>query len=119
MLWYRNAPIMEHFRTASRLGSSSEYGAMASGRQNLVGARVRKLRMEAGLSQDALSARCQAAGWDVSRGTFAKIEAGLRRVNDAEILILAKVMKLTVSDLLDGFLSNEVAAVLRQGETTG
>ena len=84
----------------------------------MVGVRVRKLRMEAGLSQDALSAKCQAAGWDVSRGTFAKIEAGLRRVNDAEVVILAKVMKLTVSDLLDGFPAKEVAVVVRQGETT-
>jgi len=92
---------------------------MATGRQNLVGVRVRKLRMEAGMSQDALSAKCQAAGWDVSRGTFAKIEAGLRRVNDAEVVILAKVLKLTVADLLEGFPAREVAAVVRQGETTG
>lgn len=85
----------------------------------MVGVRVRKLRMEAGLSQDALSAKCQAAGWDVSRGTFAKIEAGLRRVNDAEVVTLAKVMKLTVSDLLDDFPAKVVAAVVRQGDTTG
>ena len=71
------------------------------------------------MSQDALSAKCQAAGWDVSRGTFAKIEAGLRRVNDAEVVILAKVLKLTVADLLEGFPAREVSAVVRQGETTG
>jgi hypothetical protein len=34
-------------------------------------------------------------------------------------VILAKVMKLTVADLLEGFPAREVAAVVRQGETTG
>jgi len=92
---------------------------MTPSRQNLVGVRVRKFRMDAGLSQEALSAKCQTAGWDVSRGTFSKIEAGLRRVNDAEVVILAKVMKLTVSDLLDGFPAKEVVTVVRQGDTTG
>lgn len=69
------------------------------------------------MSQEALSGRCQAAGWDVSRGTFAKIEAGLRRVNDAEIVILAKALRCTVSDLLDGFPVRQVTGVVRQGDT--
>ena len=59
--------------------------------QNLVGPVVRKLRMEAGLSQEALAARLQVAGWDLSRGGLSKIEARLRRVNDAEVLVLARV----------------------------
>lgn len=83
-----------------------------------MGERVRKIRMASDLSQEALAAKCQAAGWDVSRGTFAKIEAGLRRVNDAEVVILAKVMRLTVADLLEGFPVREVVAVVRQGDAT-
>lgn len=85
----------------------------------MVGNRIRKFRMEAALSQEELAARCQAAGWDVSRGTFAKIEAGLRRVNDAEVVILAKVLKLSVADLLEGFPAKEIVAVVRQGDVTG
>ncbi|WP_035600606.1 helix-turn-helix transcriptional regulator [Haloferula sp. BvORR071] len=92
---------------------------MAAGKQNLVGGRVRKLRTTAGLSQESLAARCGAAGWDVSRGTFAKIEAGLRRVNDAELLILAKALRCTVGDLLEGFPAKAIADVLRQGEAGG
>lgn len=92
---------------------------MAGDRQNLVGERVRKMRMASDLSQEALAARCQAGGWDVSRGTFAKIEAGVRRVNDAEVVILAKALRCTVADLLEGFPSKEVISVVRQGDTAG
>lgn len=67
--------------------------------QNLVGPVVRKLRMDAGLSQEALAARLQVAGWDLSRAGLSKIEARLRRVNDAELLVLARVLKCGVGDL--------------------
>jgi len=67
--------------------------------QNVVGSVVRKLRMVAGLSQEALAAKLQVAGWDLTRGGLSKIEARLRRVNDAELLVLAKVLKCGVADL--------------------
>jgi transcriptional regulator with XRE-family HTH domain len=88
---------------------------MAAGNQNLVGARVRKLRTATGVSQEDLAARCGSAGWDISRSTLAKVESGLRRVNDAELLILAKALKRPVADLLDGHTSRSVLSVLRQG----
>ncbi|WAC21100.1 helix-turn-helix transcriptional regulator [Luteolibacter sp. SL250] len=92
---------------------------MAGLKQNLVGDRIRKLRTVEGISQDALAAKCQAAGWDISRGTFAKIEAGLRRVNDAEVVVLAKVLNRDVSDLLGGFSLKKAIEVSRHGDTTG
>lgn len=67
--------------------------------QNIVGPVVRKLRMDAGLSQEALAAKLQVAGWDITRAGLSKIEARLRRVNDAEMLILARVLKVGVADL--------------------
>ena len=67
--------------------------------QNIVGPVVRKLRMDAGLSQEALAARLQVAGWDLSRAGLSKIEARLRRVNDAELLVLSRVLKCGVGDL--------------------
>lgn len=88
---------------------------MATGNQNLAGSRVRKLRVAGGLSQEQLAARCQTAGWDVSRGTLAKIEAGVRRLNDAEVVVLAKALKVKTADLLDGFSDRQTLAVVRQG----
>jgi len=68
-------------------------------RQNLIGSEVRKLRYAQDLTQDMLAARCARVGWDVSRGTLAKVEAQVRRVSDVEVLILAKALKVTAADL--------------------
>jgi transcriptional regulator with XRE-family HTH domain len=81
--------------------------------QNLIGPVVRRLRMTAGLSQEALAAKLQVAGWDLTRGGLSKIEARLRRVNDAELLVLAKVLKCGVADLYPAKPGN-LARVLRQ-----
>jgi transcriptional regulator with XRE-family HTH domain len=81
--------------------------------QNIVGPVVRRLRMAAGLSQEALAAKLQVAGWDLTRGGLSKIEARLRRVNDAELLVLAKVLKCTVAELYPAKPGN-LARVLRQ-----
>jgi transcriptional regulator with XRE-family HTH domain len=81
--------------------------------QNLVGPVVRRLRMAAGLSQEALAAKLQVAGWDLTRGGLSKIEARLRRVNDAELLVLAKVLNCGVAELYPAKPGN-LARVLRQ-----
>lgn len=66
---------------------------------NVTGRQIAKLRTERSLSQDALAGKCQRAGWDISRGTLAKIEAGVRCVSDGEILLLAKALEVPVSEL--------------------
>jgi transcriptional regulator with XRE-family HTH domain len=85
--------------------------------KNLVGANVRKLRTEAGMTQDALAATLQRLGWDLARGTLAKIEAGLRRVNDAELYLLAKGLGKEPGDLLIGSKTRHALVVARQGST--
>ncbi len=67
--------------------------------QNIVGPNVRKLRSAKGWSQDVLAARLQKAGWDISRGTLAKIEARVRCVSDAELRLLARILKARLEDL--------------------
>ncbi|EHK2872865.1 helix-turn-helix domain-containing protein [Vibrio diabolicus] len=66
---------------------------------NVVGAQVRKLRKEQKLTQEQLSARCNVIGLDISRGTLAKIEAGVRQVTDVEVVQIAKALKVNVSTL--------------------
>ena len=87
---------------------------MAASTQNLIGPQVRRLRVGAGLSQEALAAKLQLAGWDLSRGGLSKIEAGLRRVNDAELWMLAKVLACPLSDLFP-VRPKGLVRVLRQG----
>jgi hypothetical protein len=38
-------------------------------------------------------------GWNISRGTLAKIESQVRGVTDFEVVLLAKALKVKVNDL--------------------
>lgn len=89
---------------------------MEQAQKNLVGCRIRQKRMSMKLSQEKLAAKCNVLGWDISRATLSKIEAEIRRVNDAELLILAKALKLTPNDLLRSSLRSALA-VARHGNT--
>lgn len=108
------APSVEQESEDARLGSSSNNGAMAATSQNLVGPQVRRLRTEAGLSQEALAAKLQVAGWDLSRGGLSKIEAGLRRVNDAELWVLSQTLSCPLAGLFP-VRPKKLTSVLRQG----
>jgi transcriptional regulator with XRE-family HTH domain len=68
--------------------------------QNIIGPIVRKLREDKGLTQSQLAAKLNLAGWDLSRGTFSKIEAQLRCVTDIEILKLADGLGIEAPELL-------------------
>ena len=70
--------------------------------------------MAAELSQEAFAARLQIAGWDITRGGLSKIEARIRRVNDAELFVLAKVLQCELSDLYPDK-PRDLATVLRHG----
>jgi transcriptional regulator with XRE-family HTH domain len=68
--------------------------------QNIVGPQIRKLRYQQKLTQAMFAARCTLHGWDLSRGTLSKIEAQLRCVTDAELVILARALKVEATELL-------------------
>lgn len=66
---------------------------------NVVGPQVRKLRESQGMTQEDLTARCNIIGFNISRGTLAKIESQVRRVTDMETTLLAKALKVSVDAL--------------------
>ena len=66
---------------------------------NLIGPQVRKLRNQKNWTQEALAAKLQVEGWDVSRESVAKLEAQFRRAPDCELLFLAKVLGIDLMDL--------------------
>ncbi|EGR1756966.1 helix-turn-helix domain-containing protein [Vibrio parahaemolyticus] len=66
---------------------------------NVVGVRIRELRKQQKLTQLELAAKCNVAGLDISRGTLAKIEAGVRQVLDTEVVQIAIALKVKESDL--------------------
>lgn len=55
-----------------------------------------------------LAARCGVAGWDLSRGTLAKIEAGVRCVTDTEAANLALALKTSLLDLYPADISQRL-----------
>ena len=59
------------------------------------------MREQQGLTQDQLAAQCNLAGWNISRGTLAKIEAKVRRVTDDEVALLANVLKVDINRLFE------------------
>lgn len=67
--------------------------------KNIVGSQIRKLRYQQNLTQELFAARCSVRGMDLSRGTLAKIEAQVRCVTDAELLIIAEALRAEIRDL--------------------
>jgi transcriptional regulator with XRE-family HTH domain len=66
---------------------------------NLIGPQVRRLRYKQGWSQNMLSVKLQLAGWDVTRGTVAKIESRLIWVGDFQLFYFTRVLKVELKDL--------------------
>lgn len=67
---------------------------------NIVGPQIRKLRVNRNWSQGKLAAKLQMAGWDVSRGTVAKIESGLHCIREYHLCYLMNVFGVSYRDLL-------------------
>ena len=70
--------------------------------KNIVGQRVRLLRVNQGLSQRALAEKLQLMGLECSDLTILRIESGKRFVPDYELRALAEALQTTYEYLLDG-----------------
>ena len=66
---------------------------------NVIGPILRKLRCAKGLTQEQVAARCQVKGFDLTRGTLAKIESQVRAVSDHEIPFLASGVEAKIQEL--------------------
>lgn len=66
-----------------------------------IGENIRKLRLNAGLTQEMLSAKMQVEGCDITRSAIAKIEVGQRHLYPDEIILLKKILKVTYEDIME------------------
>jgi len=73
---------------------------MGSGSRNMVGPQVRLLRKRKNLSQKDVAARCTLSGFRVEWDTISKIERQVRGVSDLEMALLAKALRVCVSQLV-------------------
>ena len=68
-------------------------------KQNMVGPRIRELRLERGITQKALSEKLETLAVYVCRGSISRIEEQRRTVTDIELAGIAEVLQVNVSEL--------------------
>lgn len=68
--------------------------------KNIIGPKVKALRLEANLTQKALAEKLQLSGYEFSDLTILRIEQGKRFVPDYEIVALAELFNVSTDDLL-------------------
>ena len=68
---------------------------------NMVGKKVRKLRLERGMSQEALSDKLETLAIYICRGSISRIEDGQRTVTDIELYGLSQVLGVPISSLFE------------------
>lgn len=66
-----------------------------------VGNNIRKIRESRGMTQDALAAKLQLHGCDITRSAVAKIEVGQRHLYPDEIILICKILKTSYESILD------------------
>lgn len=64
-----------------------------------VGENIRRLRLQANMTQDALASKMQLEGCDITRSAVAKIEVGQRHVYPDEIILIQKILNVTYEDI--------------------
>ena len=65
-----------------------------------IGQNIRRLRENANITQEMLSAKLQVEGCDITRSALAKIEVGQRHLYPDEIILIKKILKVSFDDIL-------------------
>ena len=66
-----------------------------------LGAGIRAARRQKRYTQEDMAAKLQVLGCDISRGTYAKIESGIRHVSLLELRAIARILDADFNSLLD------------------
>ena len=64
-----------------------------------IGRNIRRLREEAGMTQDTLAAKLQVNGCDITRSALAKIEVGQRHLYPDEIMLIKQILRVEYEDI--------------------
>lgn len=63
---------------------------------------IRFLRKKSGLNQDQIAALLQLKGVDMSRGTYAKLETGIRHIYPHELFAIMSILRASVDEVTNG-----------------
>lgn len=75
--------------------------------KNLVGRTIRDLRKARGMSQQELSEKLETLAIYICRGSISRIEDMSRTVTDIELYGLAKILKVSISELFNNLPDNQ------------
>ena len=64
-----------------------------------IGKNIKKLREQAGVTQDILATKLQLRGCDITRSAVAKIEVGQRHLYPDEIILIKEILNVTYEDI--------------------
>ena len=67
-----------------------------------LGANIRRLRLTLGLTQEQVAAKMQVLNCDISRSTYAKIEAGIANIKVSELIALSKIFHADMNEFFEG-----------------
>ena len=67
-----------------------------------IGNNIRKIRENAGFTQEMLATRLQLAGCDITRSAVAKIEVGQRHIYPDEIRLIKEILNTTFEKIFYG-----------------
>jgi transcriptional regulator with XRE-family HTH domain len=67
--------------------------------RNIIGQKIKKYRIEAGITQEDLTARLNVLGINIDRPMISKIENNSREIVDYEIKAVAEALKISIEDL--------------------
>ena len=68
-----------------------------------IGTNIRSLRLNAGYTQEQVSAKLQVLGVNMSRDFYAHIESGTYNIRVSELAALRRVLQCSYDDLFQGF----------------
>ena len=68
-------------------------------KQNMVGPRIKQLRLEKGMTQKTLAERLEILAVYVRRGSISRIEEQKRTITDIELIGIAEVLQVDISEL--------------------
>lgn len=68
-------------------------------REKRIGKNIKALREKAGITQEALAAKLQLNGCDITRSSVAKIEVGQRHLYADEIILIKQILNSEYEDI--------------------
>ena len=68
---------------------------------NNIGKRICQLRHEKKMTQDLLAAKMQLLGCNTTRGSLAKIEAGIQHIYVSELAAIKQILTVSYEDILE------------------